>query len=199
MHWARQPCDCKTNETSLTKSNSKKHETSFNYIAGSNRSHPPTSPSNAPATKSRITICDTNPMKRHLHASSTIRTWFEHDLNTTSSSRTPLVRKAYFYHLGDAVCVEEHSISRSGYLPIFLANAALKSDAPTSPNTVPATKSATSPNIFTCHETSQCSGGGDVVMRCGGETWWCGEIRCSVMWWCGEMWWWNSVTRKFLN
>ena len=158
-------------------------------------------------------------MKRHLHASSTIRTWFEHDLNTTSSSRTPLVRKAYFYHLGDAVCVEEHSISRSGYLPIFLANAALKSDAPTSPNTVPATKSATSPNIFTCHETSQCSGGGDVMWY--GEMWWrdvvvrwdvvmrrgdvvwCGEIRWDVVW-CGGVavwwsWWWNSVTRKFLN
>ena len=60
------------------------------YNAQSNRTHPPTSPNIAPATQ-----------------------------NDSHAKLNPSVRRAYFSPLGNSFCIENYSISRSGYLTRF--------------------------------------------------------------------------------
>ena len=54
-------------------------------------------------------------MKRHLQ----LRGLFENDPTMNSSSRPSSVRRGYFSCFGDAFCIENYNISRSGYLPRF--------------------------------------------------------------------------------
>ena len=82
-----------------------------------------------------------------------IRTRSDHELVISH----PPVRPGYFSRFGDAFCIENYNISRSGYLPRFKFSKntvpATKSDTPTSPNAAPATKSdtPTSPKYCACH------------------------------------------------
>ena len=48
-----------------------------------------------------------------------LRGLFENDPTMNSSSRTSSVRRGYFSCFGDAFCIENYNISRSGYLPRF--------------------------------------------------------------------------------
>ena len=57
-------------------------------------------------------------LKRHFQCaadSSMIRTWSDHEI----AKLNPSVRGAYFSPLGNAFCIENYNISRSGYLPKF--------------------------------------------------------------------------------
>ena len=94
------------------------------YNARSNRHHPPTSPNTAPATqnytpKSKRNLPKT--VERHLyggrfdHDPNMIRPWSDHEI----AKLNPSVRRAYFSPLGNAFCIENYNISRSGYLPRF--------------------------------------------------------------------------------
>ena len=95
------------------------------YNARSNRHHPPTSPNTAPATQkctprskrnSPRTVEASIPMRgRFDHDPSMIRTWSDHELVISH----PPVRRGYFSRFGDAFCIENYNISRSGYLPKF--------------------------------------------------------------------------------
>ena len=53
-------------------------------------------------------------LKRHLQWR-TIRAWSEHELVISH----PPVRRGYFSRFGDAFCIENYKVSRSGYLPKF--------------------------------------------------------------------------------
>ena len=93
--------------------------------ARSNKHHPPTSPNTAPATQNCIPKSKRNcprtvevsiPMRgRFEHDPNPIRTWSEHELVISH----PPVRRGYFSRFGDAFCIENYNISRSGYLPRF--------------------------------------------------------------------------------
>ena len=95
------------------------------YNARSNRHHPPTSPNTAPATQkctpkskqnSPRTVEAPIPMRgRFDHDPTMIRTWSEHELVISH----PPVRRGYFSRFGDAFCIENYNISRSGYLLKF--------------------------------------------------------------------------------
>ena len=95
------------------------------YNARSNRHHPPTSPNTAPATQkctpkskrnSPRTVEAPIPMRgRFDHDPNMIRTWSEHELVISH----PPVRRGYFSRFGDAFCIENYNISRSGYLLKF--------------------------------------------------------------------------------
>ena len=95
------------------------------YNARSNRHHPPTSPNTAPATqnytpKSKKNLPKTAeasiPMRgRFDHDPNMIRTWSDHELVISH----PPVRRGYFSRFGDAFCIENYNISRSGYLLRF--------------------------------------------------------------------------------
>ena len=95
------------------------------YNARSNRHHPPTSPNTAPATQkctpkskqnSPRTVEASIPMRgRFDHDPTMIRTWSEHELVISH----PPVRRGYFSRFGDAFCIENYNISRSGYLLKF--------------------------------------------------------------------------------
>ena len=95
------------------------------YNARSNRHHPPTSPNTAPATQkctpkskrnSPRTVEASIPMRgRFDHDPSMIRTWSDHEI----AKLNPSVRRAYFSPLGNAFCIENYNISRSGYLLKF--------------------------------------------------------------------------------
>ena len=95
------------------------------YNARSNRHHPPTSPNTAPATQkctprskrnSPRTVEASIPTRgRFDHDPSMIRTWSDHELVISH----PPVRRGYFSRFGDAFCIENYNISRSGYLPKF--------------------------------------------------------------------------------
>ena len=95
------------------------------YNARSNRHHPPTSPNIAPATQkctpkskrnSPRTVEASIPMRgRFDHDPNMMRTWSEHELVISH----PPVRRGYFSRFGDAFCIENYNISRSGYLPRF--------------------------------------------------------------------------------
>ena len=144
------------------------------YNARSNRHRPPTSPNTAPATQKYTPKSKKNSPKtaeasiptrgRFEHGPSMIRTWIrawsEHELVISH----PPVRRAYYFSLfGDAFCIENYNISRSGYLSKFhqilrlprkltlmvdvrdiwnvIYNArSNKHHPPTSPNTAPATE-----------------------------------------------------------
>ena len=95
------------------------------YNARSNRHHPPTSPNTAPATQkctprskrnSPSTVEASIPMRgRFEHDPNMIRAWSDHELVISH----PPVRRGYFSRFGDAFCIENYNISRSGYLPKF--------------------------------------------------------------------------------
>ena len=95
------------------------------YNARSNRHHPPTSPNTAPATQNCTpkskknlpkTVEASFPMRgRFEHDPSMIRTWSDHEI----AKLNPSVRRAYFSPLGNAFCIENYNISRSGYLLKF--------------------------------------------------------------------------------
>ena len=95
------------------------------YNARSNRHHPPTSPNTAPATQNCTpkskknlpkTVEASIPMRgRFEHDPSMIRPWSEHELVISH----PPVRRGYFSRFGDAFCIENYNISRSGYLLKF--------------------------------------------------------------------------------
>ena len=95
------------------------------YNARSNRHHPPTSPNTAPATQNCTpkskknlpkTVEASFPMRgRFEHDPTMIRTWSDHEI----AKLNPSVRRAYFSPLGNAFCIENYNISRSGYLPRF--------------------------------------------------------------------------------
>ena len=95
------------------------------YNARSNRHHPPTSPNAAPATQNDSPKSKKNSLKtvevaitmrgRFDHDPSIIRPWSEHELVISH----PPVRGGSFSHFGDAFCIENYNISRSGYLPRF--------------------------------------------------------------------------------
>ena len=139
------------------------------YNARNNRHHPPTSPNTAPATQNCIpkskknlpkTVKASIPMRgRFDHDPTMIRPWSDHELVISH----PPVRRGYFWRFGDAFCIENYNISRSGYLPRFHQilrlpqKVTLMSDVrhiwnviynarsnrthpPTSPNTAPATQ-----------------------------------------------------------
>ena len=56
------------------------------------------------------------PMRgRFDHDPTMIRTWSDHEI----AKLNPSVRRAYFSPLGNAFCIENYNISRSGYLPRF--------------------------------------------------------------------------------
>ena len=91
------------------------------YNRRSNKHHPPTSPNIAPATQSSTPKSETN-LRKTVEASFTMaddstmtRPWAEPKLVI---SHRP-VRRAYFSRFGDAFCIENYYISRSGYLPKF--------------------------------------------------------------------------------
>ena len=57
-------------------------------------------------------------LKRHFQCaadSTMIRPWSDHEI----AKLNPSVRRAYFSPLGNAFCIENYNISRSGYLPRF--------------------------------------------------------------------------------
>ena len=95
------------------------------YNARSNRHHPPTSPNTAPATQNCTpkskknlpkTVEASIPMRgRFEHDPNMIRAWSDHELVISH----PPVRRGYFSRFGDAFCIENYNISRSGYLPKF--------------------------------------------------------------------------------
>ena len=112
------------------------------YNARSNKSRPPTSPNAAPATKNDTHDWSSWHMKRHLqcaeipkskknlpktveasipmrgrfdHDPTMIRPWTDRELVISH----PPVRRGYFWRFGDAFCIENYNISRSGYLPRF--------------------------------------------------------------------------------
>ena len=95
------------------------------YNARSNRHHPPTSPNTAPATQkctpkskrnSPRTVEASIPMRgRFDHDPTMIRPWSDHELVISH----PPVRRGYFSRFGDAFCIENYNISRSGYLSKF--------------------------------------------------------------------------------
>ena len=96
------------------------------YNARSNRHHPPTSPNTAPATQNCTPKSKKNLPKtveasfpimrgRFEHDPTMIRTWSDHEI----AKLNPSVRRAYFSPLGNAFCIENYNISRSGYLPRF--------------------------------------------------------------------------------
>ena len=95
------------------------------YNARSNRHHPPTSPNTAPATQkctpkskrnSPRTVEASIPMRgRFDHDPNMIRPWSDHELVISH----PPVRRGYFSRFGDAFCIENYNISRSGYLLKF--------------------------------------------------------------------------------
>ena len=95
------------------------------YNARSNRHHPPTSPNTAPATQkctpkskrnSPRTVEASIPMRgRFDHDPNMIRAWSDHELVISH----PPVRRGYFSRFGDAFCIENYNISRSGYLLKF--------------------------------------------------------------------------------
>ena len=95
------------------------------YNARNNRHHPPTSPNTAPATQNCIpkskknlpkTVEASIPMRgRFDHDPTMIRPWADHELVISH----PPVRRGYFWRFGDAFCIENYNISRSGYLPRF--------------------------------------------------------------------------------
>ena len=95
------------------------------YNARSNRHHPPTSPNTAPATQNCTpkskknlpkTVEASFPMRgRFEHDPTMIRTWSDHEI----AKLNPSVRRAYFSPLGNAFCIENYNISRSGYPPRF--------------------------------------------------------------------------------
>ena len=95
------------------------------YNARSNRHHLPPSPNTAPATQkctpkskrnSPRTVEASIPMRgRFDHDPTMIRTWSEHELVISH----PPVRRGYFSRFGDAFCIENCNISRSGYLSKF--------------------------------------------------------------------------------
>ena len=49
------------------------------------------------------------------HDPNMIRAWSDHEI----AKLNPSVRRAYFFPLGNAFCIENYNISRSGYLPRF--------------------------------------------------------------------------------
>ena len=93
--------------------------------ARSNRHLPPTWPNTAPATQSCTPKTKKNapktaeasiPMRgRFEHDPSMIRPWSDHELVISH----PPVRGGYFSPLGNAFCIENYNISRSGYLLKF--------------------------------------------------------------------------------
>ena len=93
--------------------------------ARSNRHLPPTWPNTAPATQNCTPKTKKNapktaeasiPMRgRFEHDPSMIRPWSDHELVISH----PPVRGGYFSRFGDAFCIENYNISRSGYLPRF--------------------------------------------------------------------------------
>ena len=93
--------------------------------ARSNRHLPPTWPNTAPATQNCTPKTKKNapktaeasiPMRgRFEHDPSMIRAWSDHELVISH----PPVRGGYFSRFGDAFCIENYNISRSGYLPRF--------------------------------------------------------------------------------
>ena len=93
--------------------------------ARSNKHHSPTSPNTAPATQNCIPKSKRNCPKtvevsiptrgRFEHDPNMIRTRSEHELVISH----PPVRWGYFSRFGDAFCIENYNISRSGYLPRF--------------------------------------------------------------------------------
>ena len=91
------------------------------YNKLSNRCHPTTSPSTAPATENCTPKSKRN-LPKTIEASFTmaddsrlIRPWSDHEI----AKLNPPVRRAYFSPLGNAFCIENYNISRSGYLPRF--------------------------------------------------------------------------------
>ena len=90
------------------------------YNARSNRHHPPTSPNAAPATQNDSPKSKKNSLKT-VEVAITMRgrfdhrPWSEHELVISH----PPVRGGSFSHFGDAFCIENCNISRSGYLPRF--------------------------------------------------------------------------------
>ena len=93
--------------------------------ARSNKHHPPTSPNTAPATQNCIPKSKRNCPKT-VEVSFTMRGRFKHDPNpirTRSEHELvishPPVRRGYFSRFGDAFCIENYNVSRSGYLPRF--------------------------------------------------------------------------------
>ena len=99
------------------------------YNARSNRHHPPTSPNTAPATQNCTPKSKKNLPKtaeasilmrgRFEHDPSMIRAWSEHESEHELVISHPPVRRAYFSRFGDAFCIENYNISRSGYLSKF--------------------------------------------------------------------------------
>ena len=70
----------------------------------------------------KVALPNAHKSKRNLpktvEASFTMRGRFNHDPNMRSFSH-PLVRRGYFSQFGDAFCIGNYSMSRSGYLPKF--------------------------------------------------------------------------------
>ena len=95
------------------------------YNARSNRHRPPTSPKTAPATQNCIPKSKKNCQKtdevsftmrdRSENDPRMIRPWSEHEIVISH----PPVRRGYFSRFGDAFCIENYNISRSGYLSKF--------------------------------------------------------------------------------
>ena len=88
------------------------------YNARSNRCHPPTSPNAAPATQNDSPKSKKNSLKT-VEVAITMRGQFDHESEHELVISHPPVRGGSFSHFGDAFCIENYNISRSGYLPRF--------------------------------------------------------------------------------
>ena len=124
------------------------HIWSIVHNARSNRSHPPTSPNTAPATKFWVqdfTRKSLNCFRQYKDDSTTIRAWSEDNPTTKSSSRTRRFWDLTRPTLAAQFVLKNTTFRRSGYRlsPKISRNAAAatKSDTPTSPNIAPASKS----------------------------------------------------------
>ena len=88
------------------------------YNARSNRCHPPTSPNAAPATQNDSPKSKKNSLKT-VEVAIAMRGRFDHESEHELVISHPPVRGGSFLHFGDAFCIENYNISRSGYLPRF--------------------------------------------------------------------------------
>ena len=88
------------------------------YNARSNKHHPPTSPNAAPATQNCIPKSKRNCPKT-VEVSIPMRGRFDHESEHELVISHPPLRRGYFSRFGDAFCIENYNISRSGYLPRF--------------------------------------------------------------------------------
>ena len=91
------------------------------YNARSNRHHPPTSPNTAPATQ-KCTPKSKRNSPRTVEASIPMRGRFDHDPNMIRAwtrHLAPARSPRFFSCFGDAFCIENYNISRSGYLLKF--------------------------------------------------------------------------------